>query len=392
MSFQVKNTLVNLILLLFSINIMLVISEFTLRYFTEKVNYLWPTLQSDNILGHKIKPFSGGHDAWGFRNPSLPKQVDIVTLGDSMTYGQGAPRQYSWPTVLERNVSLSVYNMGLPAYGPIEYFYLLKSKAFFLKPKLIIGTIYLGNDLMDAFTSVYARHYWSKLRDTNHNYSSKERSRFVHSQSTNKPLNLYRLKNWLSKHSLLYSASKFTLRKLLDNLKYQKDKSDNRLNIIRSANYSLTLDFHRRLVALDLENEKVREGLRISLQVVLDMLTLCQQNNTPLLIVLIPTKESIYAEALKQQPSLKNSEIIDKLLSNEYQVTNIFQGVLKSHGIRYFNIASIFKQAMTKYPLYPTHNDEHPNNQGYTIIGEELAKWLKQQKIISINTTTLSSI
>ena len=45
-------------------------------------------LIKDEILGLKIDPYSGGHDAWGFRNLFVPKQVDVVVIGDSFTYGQ----------------------------------------------------------------------------------------------------------------------------------------------------------------------------------------------------------------------------------------------------------------------------------------------------------------
>src|SRR5262245_22749702 len=45
---------------------------------------------SDSNLGHRLQPYTMGHDANGFRNSSVPAQADIVAIGDSVTWGVNA--------------------------------------------------------------------------------------------------------------------------------------------------------------------------------------------------------------------------------------------------------------------------------------------------------------
>ena len=57
-----------------------------------------------------------------------------------------------------------VYNLSLGGYGQVQYYYLLKNKAFKLNPFLIIVGFYYSNDLSNVFNIVYTRNYWEHLR------------------------------------------------------------------------------------------------------------------------------------------------------------------------------------------------------------------------------------
>jgi hypothetical protein len=46
-------------------------------------NFVW-----DPEFGHKLQAYTLGHDANGFRNPAVPKQADIVAIGNSLTWGK----------------------------------------------------------------------------------------------------------------------------------------------------------------------------------------------------------------------------------------------------------------------------------------------------------------
>ena len=85
-----KRYLLNMLLLTTSVIFSLVIAEGVLRLVLDPVDYLMPYLVSDEILGHKVEPYSAGHDAWGFRNKSVPVKSHFVAIGDSQTYGIAA--------------------------------------------------------------------------------------------------------------------------------------------------------------------------------------------------------------------------------------------------------------------------------------------------------------
>jgi len=149
--------LANLALLFVATFAALALAEVGLRFAVNPGDFLQATLIEDPVLGHRIEPFSTGHDALGYRNSGVPTQADIVAIGDSMTYGVSAPRDFSWPQQLGRLRGKHVYNMALGGYGPLHYLYLARASAANLKPKLLVIGVYLGNDLMDAYNLAHNR-------------------------------------------------------------------------------------------------------------------------------------------------------------------------------------------------------------------------------------------
>ena len=60
-------------------------------------------------------------DANGYRNTHVPAHADIVTLGDSNTWGASVYADETWPRVLERETGLSTYNIAMPGWGPVDF-------------------------------------------------------------------------------------------------------------------------------------------------------------------------------------------------------------------------------------------------------------------------------
>lgn len=204
-SSQQKNVAINLLLSLGAILLALVAGEGLLRLVYDPVNYLMPELENDPVLGIKVKAHSAGHDAWGFRNKSVPQRAEIVTIGDSQTYGISASAENSWPAQLERMLDKKVYNLSLGGYSPLEYLYLLKSKALLLHPSTVIVGLYLGNDLAGAYSSTYSRDAWKTYRlgqaiaDSD---SAQSEHRLM--RANNRKRFLGNIRNWLAHHSILY--------------------------------------------------------------------------------------------------------------------------------------------------------------------------------------------
>jgi hypothetical protein len=78
---RIKQYLINFLLVGVSISLSFIMAEGICRIVLDPVDYLKPYKVRDPILGHKLKPNSGGHDAWGYRNKFVPSTADIVTLG-----------------------------------------------------------------------------------------------------------------------------------------------------------------------------------------------------------------------------------------------------------------------------------------------------------------------
>jgi hypothetical protein len=71
------------------------LGEAAVRIAVEPDDFLNLYLTSHPQFKTMILPNSAGHDRWGFRNASVPKQPDLVTIGDSFTYGYLAPKDSS---------------------------------------------------------------------------------------------------------------------------------------------------------------------------------------------------------------------------------------------------------------------------------------------------------
>src|SRR5690606_32083127 len=98
----------------------------------------------DDPILKRAKPFLpnfdviGPHDLLGFRNESIPHIADIITIGDSMTYGNNANITQNWPSHLQHRLKLNskLYNIALGGWGAIEYIEAF-DKALYFQPRVI---------------------------------------------------------------------------------------------------------------------------------------------------------------------------------------------------------------------------------------------------------------
>ena len=123
-------------------------------------------LLSDARLGYRIAPNAPGHDANGFRNAAVPSHAEIVALGDSQTWGLNAEQADAWPQALARANGRSIYSMGVLGYGPVQYL-VLTPQALDFSPRVVVIGLYLGNDLYDAYHTVYSGALYRDLQTTN---------------------------------------------------------------------------------------------------------------------------------------------------------------------------------------------------------------------------------
>jgi lysophospholipase L1-like esterase len=82
--------------------------------------------------------------------------VRILCLGDSLTWGQGANDEETYPALLETvlrerhpELDVQVLNGGVPGYGTDEELEYLRTRGAALKPDLIIVLFFAGNDFED---------------------------------------------------------------------------------------------------------------------------------------------------------------------------------------------------------------------------------------------------
>lgn len=119
-------------------------------------------LLPDRVLKFRMSPYAPGHDRRGYRNEVALQQADVLALGDSWTYGLGAHADGTWPHQLQVPSERSVHSAGVGGYGPCEYLGVLDELAS-LRPATVLAGLYLGNDIGDAYASVYLLRRCSNL-------------------------------------------------------------------------------------------------------------------------------------------------------------------------------------------------------------------------------------
>lgn len=370
MSKLIKNVLIVLV----SVIVSLAAAEGLSRLFLDPIDFLKPTRIPDPVLRYAIEPGTGAHDAWGFRNESVPAKADIIAVGDSHTYGISATADDSWPSALGRMRGETVYNISLGGYGPAEYFYLIADKAVRLGPKYVIVGFYLGNDLKDSYNAVYTVRLWERMRKPGFSASDSGGDDAPGESGAG-------LGEWLAGHSVFYRLVSSSF--IGDNLRQRRRlKRGEEIVMFEDSASGIKTGFtpERRLRGLDLENPEVEEGLRLSLEFFSRMNMLLEGTGMKFLVVIIPTKESVYARYIEGNKSLPASEKIDRLIANEREVNAEVKRYFDEHGIAYVDVLDALAERAGSEQLYPANFGGHTNGNGYRIIAETVNSWLEKAR------------
>jgi len=389
---KVRDFLIASLFVVLSISISVVFGEAVVRMIVDRVDYLETYLVDNDILGHKARPLSSGHDSWGFRNYYVPSSVKIVTVGDSQTYGISAAAKHSWPAQLQQLMHESVYNMSLGGYGPVQYYYLLKTKALDLRPSFIIVGFYFGNDLIEAYNIVYTKDYWNNLRRADLVFKQEARVNASVNIQTHKFVGNFR--DWLSHHSVLYRMFTLSIGDIFRffEMRYSYSLLDGNITILEDKKHNIRTGFTpaARLTALDLRDPKILEGLRLTLELFRQMNDLCLRRGIDFAVVLIPTKETVFADLIGGNRTLKNSSVIDELLANERQVNELMKKYFDRYLIPYIDALPNLRIAVRKKSVYPSNQDGHPNADGYQVIAKSIEQFLIGFKQPKPNLTAVS--
>ncbi len=346
-----RRTLASLALLASSLAVAAVLAEFVLRWRLDEVDYLEPRLERHPVLPYAIAPGSGDHDAWGFRNPRVPPRADVVAIGDSQTYGVSAPARQSWPAWLAALSGRSVYNLALGGYSPPDYAYLLEQLGVSLEPRVVVVGFYFGNDLQEAGVSAEARARRSPAP-----------------RGRDQVRSLGGLRTWLAGHSLLYQVVKFELPALTDALRYREAAALGDAIEIEHPVARTFLTPELRLPVLDQSRAGNRRGLAATLAAFDAIDATCRAHAIRCLVLLIPTKESVYGELARETLRGAGYAPVARLVAEEARVREAIVGHLSARGIEWVDPLAELRQVAREKRIYPANRDGHPNSEGYRVI------------------------
>lgn len=394
---SVRDLFINGCLAIFSFIIILILGELFLRT-------VYPfNVIPDAYLGERGRP-GARWDQNGFRNGVIVDQAEIVALGDSLTEGFNAEMSEAWPQVLAKLSGQTVYNMGFSDYGPVQYYY-LADKALSLNPDMIIIGFYLGNDLVDAFESVYDNENWKGLRtrsfliDQNRPAASTDPAGAVLSPqfgclSGSLALEKLKIHLWLNNHSRLYSFYINSVQSLKEKLGLNDDKekiseetekclSNNQdLGFIyKQGKIKTVLNIRHHLEAVDIKNEKVEEGYRITKELFSRIDRRLKRVDKKLIITILPTKEYIYGSYFKENKiSTDVSEAFWARWGKEDELKNNFLNFCSVSDLSCVDVSSKMVAALDNdTKIYSETLERHPTASGYQATAEMIWEYLREK-------------
>lgn len=351
-------------------------------------------LLNDDVLGKRTPPGATGHDSRGWRNETAIDKADIVVIGDSQTWGVNATLTEAYPAVLARLSGQVVYSMAQGSYGAVQY-RVLSEEAIQLSPDRVIVGMYFGNDFADAYTLVYNHSRYEDVRDPSFDLSAitqtiKEQAIQVQpggSSNLTESDNGADLTFWEQFRSGTYLGKFLTSAGVFDRVstgtneqnittyRQMVAQSPDIFSIYQQDNWETFLTPAYRYLVQNLENPIIQEGVRITRSEYLEMQEMMAASDIAFLVVLIPTKELVYAPYID---SLSDS--YQSLVTQERELRDSFIELFEANQIQYVDTLPSLRLAVENdNHIYPSTFDGHPNANGYQVIAETIWAYINTQ-------------
>lgn len=376
-----RDSWMKLIVLVVALVVGCLLGEVGSRLVLNPADYLTAKTVPDDILGIRIASNSSGFDEWGFRNKRVPSTTDIVAVGDSHTYGNTATMNDAWPSVVARATGREVYNLGLGGYGPNQYYHLLKTKGRMLHPKQVLCGLYMGDDFENAFLVTYGLEYWSSLRSGDWKNVSAD----IWGLSDH-PVWGAAVRNWFSENSMVYRLVVHgpVLGMLKANMQFGQaaTESDPNTTTLVVEDEGIREAFRPLSIAqrLDQNSAPVREGMRITFHLLKEMDEICRQEGCRFLVVIIPTKEAVFADYFDRTPGAYLREAVARVIAGEKSAKKALINFLDDAGVDHLDVLPALQRSVGNQLYAQSTRDMHPGKNGYKVIGEAVAEYLRSSR------------
>lgn len=334
-----------------------ILGEVAARLAFRSGDLLTPALVRNDALGTRVRPGTAGFDAWGFRNGAVPERADVVAVGDSFTYGSGTSRGDAWPGQLARILGTSVYNLGMPAWGPDQYDCALRTFGLRLAPRVAVIGVYPGDDLRDAIMTG-SPPACERLDPAG--VARLDREPIAVSSA---PRFLGSLRDRLARRSALYQAVKLGLPGLA--------RSISSSLVIGNEYVSRDVRGHRVVLRteswLEGHPQLVDDGLEKALAALGRTAQACHARRIACVAVLIPSREAVYGELAADAPGIK------QVTAAEATAVARLAAALRDRVIVVDALPALRQAVADGLVLFPASEDINLNAEGQRVIAETVA-------------------
>ena len=361
-----KRIALNILLLGLTLCTLIFLGEAVFRLMFDKADYLQPILVRDPVFGVRPLPLSSGHDAWSFRNSKIPDQTEIMTIGDSMTYGYSAPRFLSYPAQLEKIIGAKVYNAGNGGWGIAQYFCVFKKFAPKLDPKIIIFGLYFENDI------------WESYRDRNLKCdNSYDKNVSLEKVEDYDPRRLFgKHRSWLSQNSVFYQVAKMNFDKFA-NIVGLKLSQKQQLLVLGSGNTKAVFSKYN-VGALNIENPQISLGLVVIKNKIKEIKSLCGAKKIKCYLLLVPSKRLVHKNTIELAEKKEGYTLLKKEIEAEIAVRMQVISFAKVFSFSLIDPLPALQAVIGHKQIFPHTEDIHFNGSGYGIIAEVISNRLKK--------------
>lgn len=280
----------------------------------------------------------GPHDLIGFRNRRIPHVADIITIGDSQTYGNNAVLEENWPSQMMRHLGdkrLIHYSMAVGAWGAIDYWEIFQ-KALFFEPRVIIVAFYTGNDPLDSFRKAYAADRWSDLRP-NAALSASDAPAVVFPTP---PSDWWRVA-FSDGASTMFTPG---------------------LRLFSNS-----------------DHPAVRAGYQIMAEVARRMVEKGKTRGIKTVFTIIPTKEFVYSDKIRNKGIASPARYEDIIRMEGQNIRKLSSELTNIADAVYVDVVAPLRMAALGLNLlYPENINGHPTAEGYSVIGKALAAGMQE--------------
>jgi hypothetical protein len=274
--------------------------------------------------------------------------------------------------------------MAYGGYGPAHSVALIE-EAHELRPRVVIEAFYSGNDLFDCFDMVYVRKQLPELASDDADLLRAAELRERESPLEAEVLGLFKAerrvgpRQWLASYSKTWAVARALRRALAP----EADWDEWRSRGLATQGW-LVVDDHRgrtiltpkyRLSALNLDDPRIRVGQQTAFRALAALAA--KAGEARMLVVLIPTKELVFAEVAADSVSEPSYA---SLLSFEQHHWEETRTILDEKGIAFVDTLPALRAALEGgVPIYQESSDGHPAPAGQAVISEAVRSALVER-------------
>lgn len=292
----------------------------------------------------------------GFRNRPVNYRVDAVVVGDSFGFCF-TERADCWVNQLEAQTGMGVVNLSQPVTGSTSHLRILETFGAPLQPPLVIWQFF-GNDFNEDYGHAVLLETIDPLPDDIPAGDDDGNS----------------LHDWLTRHSVAYAVLEVAFTGRWSGLP-QENLPYDRPHQVTFGDYTMQIGGLYERYALDMARERNQVGYDMSRQAFIQAQELVQSWGGQLVIVMIPTREEVYAPLA--EPVLGEAWLEALRSSRE-----AMQTLCDDLNMTCYDAFEIFQQYATNDEALYYSDDMHLNPYGNDILTMALVDWLRDLRLI----------